>query len=60
MMTSAKILLVPRDFHLPRARGRALILNTDLSKLRQVLSCLVICTGQHSNGVKRSGMGRMV
>ena len=23
-------------------------------------SCLVICTGQHSNGVKRSGMGRMV
>ena len=25
-----------------------------------VLSCLVICTGQHSNGVKRSGMGRMV
>ena len=25
-----------------------------------VLSCLVICTGQHSNGVKRSGLGRMV
>ena len=25
-----------------------------------VLSCLVLCTGQHSNGVKRSGMGRMV
>ena len=26
---------------------------------RNVLSCLVICTGQHSNGDKRSGMGRM-
>ena len=26
----------------------------------EVLSCLVLCTGEHSNGVKRSGMGRMV
>ena len=26
----------------------------------EMTSCLVICTGQHSNGVKRSGMGRMV
>ena len=25
-----------------------------------VLSCLVMCTGQHSNGVKWSGMGRTV
>ena len=25
-----------------------------------ILSCLVLCTGQHSNEVKRSGMGRMV
>ena len=36
MTTSAKILLIPGDFHLPRARGRALILNPDLSKLGQV------------------------
>ena len=27
---------------------------------RTDLSCLVLCTGQHSNGVKRSGVGRMV
>ena len=27
---------------------------------RTDLSCLVLCTGQHSNGVKWSGVGRMV
>ena len=31
-----------------------------VTKMDNMWSCIVLCTGQHSNGVKRSGMGRMV